>query len=74
MVNERIREQQGFITHHQIPEKYGRNKQTSWVNWIIESPTPIVYITWIDYVKITLSAAFTTPSGMQEEKGTLRWP
>ena len=62
-VNDRLGEKEGIIDVGDIPKKYGNNPRFSWVNWIVKSPTPVVIITWIDYVKLTTSTGYTTPSG-----------
>ena len=71
MVNDRLRGREGIVDTRNVPQKYGTNPQWSWAIWIVKSPTPVVYITWIDYVKITLSTAFTTPSGMNISLNTI---
>ena len=53
--------------HHDIPIKYGGRLGSRWVNWILKSSTPVVYITNIDYMKITLGAAFAKQSGIEQE-------
>ena len=49
----------------EIPTTYGGRVGSRWVNWMLKSPTQVVYITNIDYVKITIGAAFAKRSGIK---------
>ena len=49
-----------------IPTTYGGRVGSRWVNWMLKSPTQVVYINYIDYNEITLGAAFAKQSGIKK--------
>ena len=48
-----------------IPTTYGGRPGSRWVNWMLQSPTQVVHISYIDYNELTLGAAFAKQSGIK---------
>ena len=48
----------------EIPTTYGGRVGSRWDNWMLKSPTQVVYINYIDYTELTLGAAFAMRSGI----------
>ena len=48
-----------------IPTTYGGRPGSRWVNWMLQSPTQVVHISYVDYNELTLGAAFAKQSGIK---------